>query len=71
MRLVWKKYDSAFNPVLTVVGVGFLLAGAYGMALLRHDLRYPIVLLVAVIPTVATVMGALIVVREVQLFRQR
>jgi hypothetical protein len=70
MRLIWKKYDSAFDPVLTVVGVGFLFAGAYGMALLRHALRHPIVL-VAVLPILAAVMGALIVVREIQLFRQR
>jgi hypothetical protein len=71
MRLIWKKYDSAFDPVLTVVGVVFLFVGAYGMALFRHALRHPIVLLVAVLPALFAVMGALIVVREIQLFRQR
>jgi hypothetical protein len=71
MRLIWKSHDSEFNPVLTVVGVGFLLSGAYGVALLRHSFAHPIVLLVAVIPTLGAVVGALIVVREVQLFRQR
>ena len=49
----------------------FLLAGAYGIALLRHALQHPIILLVAAIPTLMAVMGALIVVREVQQFKQR
>jgi hypothetical protein len=71
MRLIFKKYDSVCDPVVTVVGVGLLLAGLYGMVLLRHALRQPVALLVAAIPMLATVMGVLIVVREVQLFRQR
>ena len=44
MRLIWKKFDSGFDPVVTMVGVGFVLGGAYGMALLRHALQHPIVL---------------------------
>ncbi len=71
MRLIWKKFDSAFDPVVTIVGMGFVLGGVYGMALLRHALQHPIVLMVAAIPTLLTVMGVLIVVREVQLFRGR
>jgi hypothetical protein len=71
MRLIFKKYDSAFDPVVTTVGVGFVLGGVYGMTLLRHALQHPIVLIVAAIPTLFTVMGVLIVVREVQLFRER
>ncbi len=71
MRLIWKKFDSAFDPVVTIVGMGFVLGGVYGMALLRHALQHPIVLLVAVIPCLLTVMGVLIVAREVQLFRER
>jgi hypothetical protein len=71
MRLIWKKHDSTFDPILTGVGVMFLLAGAYGIALLRHALQHPIILLVAAIPTLMAVMGALIVVREVQQFKQR
>jgi hypothetical protein len=71
MRLIWKKVDSVFDPVVTIIGVGFVFGGVYGMALLRHALRHPIILVVAAIPTLLAVMGVLIVVREAQLFRER
>jgi hypothetical protein len=69
MRLIWRKYDSAFDPVLTLVGVGFAVGGLYGLALLRHALQHSILLIVAALPALRAVMGVLIVVREVQLFR--
>ncbi len=65
MRLIWKKSDSTFDPVMTLVGVGFALGGIYGLAFLRHV--HPIILIVAAIPALLAVMGVLIVVREVQL----
>ncbi len=71
MRLIFKKYDSAFDPAVTVVGVGCVLGGAYGMVLLRHAVQHPIGLVLAAIPTLAVLIGVLTVVREVQLFRQR
>jgi hypothetical protein len=71
MRLIFKKWDSAFDPVVTIVGVGFVFIGAYGMALLRHALQHPVVLIVAAIPTLVAVIGVIIVVREVQLFRRQ
>jgi predicted cation transporter len=71
MRLIWKKFDSTFDPVLTLVVVGCALAGLYGLALLRHAFQHPIVLIVAAIPALFSVMGVLIIVREVQLFRGR
>lgn len=71
MRLIFKKWDSAFNPIVTAVGVLFLAAGVYGMALFRHVLQHPIVLIVAAIPGLFAVMGVLILIREVQLFRGR
>lgn len=71
MRLIWKKFDSVFDPILTVVGVGFALGGMYGLALMRHAFQHPIVLIVAAIPALAAVMGVLIVIREVQLLRGR
>jgi len=71
MRLIFKDWDSAFNPVVTRVGVFFLGGGLYGMALFRHAFQHPIVLVVAAIPALFAVMGVLIVVREVQLFRGR
>jgi hypothetical protein len=66
MRLIWKKFDSTFDPVLTLVGVIFALGGIYGLGLLRHAFRHPIVLIVAAIPALLAVMGVFIVVREVQ-----
>jgi hypothetical protein len=71
MRLIFKKWDSAFDPVVTIVGVGFVFVGAYCMALLRHALQHPVVLVVAAIPTLVAVIGVVIVVREVQLFRRQ
>jgi hypothetical protein len=71
MRLIFKEWDSAFNPVVTAVGAGFLAAGVYGMALFRHVLQHPIVLIVAAIPALFAVMGVLVLIREVQLFRGR
>ncbi len=71
MRLIFKEWDSAFNPVVTAVGVLFLAGGLYGMALWLHVLRHPVVLLVVALPTLLAVMGALTLVREIQLFRNR
>jgi hypothetical protein len=71
MRLIFKEWDSAFNPVVAVVGVLFLAGGLFGMVLWRHVLRHPVVLVVALLPTLLAAMGVLIVVREVQLFRDR
>jgi hypothetical protein len=71
MRLIWKKFDSTFDPVLTLVGVVFALGGLFGLALLRHAFQHPILLIVAAIPVLLAVMGVLIVVREVQLFKAR
>lgn len=71
MRLIFKKWDSAFDPIVTVLGVLFVFVGGFGMALWRHVLQHPILLVFVAIPTMVAVMGVLIVVREVQLFRQR
>ena len=71
MRLIWKKHDTKFDPVVTLVGLGFLVGGAYGLALARHALRHPLVWIVAAIPLLAGVMGVLILVREYQLWKAR
>lgn len=71
MRLIFKGWDSEFNPVVTGVGALFLVCGLYGMALWRHVLQHPVVLLVAALPTIVAVMGGLILVREIQLFKDR
>lgn len=71
MRLIWKKYDSKFDPVVTLVGLGLLFGGVYGVALLSHALRHPLVWIVAAIPLLAAVMGVVTLVREYQLWKAR
>jgi hypothetical protein len=71
MRLIWKEFDSEFDPILTIVGLGFLSVGVFGVALLRHALRHPIVLVVASLPLLVGAMGAVILVREYQLWKMR
>lgn len=46
----WKKQSRTFDPILTVIGIGFTLAGLYGIALLRNAFRHPVILIVAAIP---------------------
>jgi hypothetical protein len=71
MRLIWKKYDSAFDPVVTLVGLGFFVGGVYVVALLGHALRDPIVWVLAAIPFLTAVMGFITLVREYQLWKKR
>jgi len=71
MRLIWKKYDSEFDPVVTLVGLVFLFGGVYGVALLSHALRHPLVRLVAALPLLTAVMGFVTLVREYQLWKMR
>ena len=71
MRLIFKNWDSAFNPVVMAVGVLFLAGGLHGMVPFRHVLQHPLVLVLGAVPTLAAAIGALIVVREIQLFRAR
>jgi len=71
MRLLPKDFDT-FNPVVTLMGVLFALAGlGYGLALFRHAFQHPVVLVVAAIPTILGVIGVIIVIRQVQVFRSR
>ena len=69
MRLIWKKYDSKFDPIVTVVGFGFLVGGAYGLGLVRHALRHPFVWVVSAIPLLMAIMGVATLVREYQLWK--
>ena len=71
MRLIFKNWNSAFNPVVTAVGMLFLFGGLYGMVPFRHILQHPIMLVLAAVPTLLAAIGALILVREIQLFRAR
>lgn len=71
MRLIWKKYDSKFDPIVTLVGLGFVVGGIYGIAILSPALRRPISWVIATLPFLAAVMGILTLVREYQLWKQK
>jgi hypothetical protein len=71
MRLIWKKYDSEFDPIVTVVGLGFFLGGGYAFLVLAHALRYPIVWALAAVPLLMAVMGVITLIREYELWKQR
>lgn len=66
MRLIFKKYDSEFNPVVAGVGVLALVGGVYGMALCRDILERPIALAIALLPALTAIICGLIVFREIQ-----
>ena len=71
MRLIWKKYDSKFDPVVTVVGMMLLIVGLYGLALLSSALRHPLLWVVGAIPLSFSVIGVVKLVREFQLWKTR
>jgi hypothetical protein len=72
MRLIWKKYDAKFNAAITIVGLGSVVVGAYGMAeLLSHALRDPILWIFAAIPLLAALCGIVTLAREYQLWKTR
>lgn len=71
MRLIWKKYDSKFDPIVTLVGLGFVGGGIYGIAILSPALRRPLSWVIATLPFLAAVMGILTLAREYQLWKQR
>lgn len=71
MRLIFKKYDSEFNPVVTVVGLFSFFGGVYGVGLLSHALRDPLIWVFVAIPFLMAVMGVLTLVREYQLWKMR
>lgn len=71
MRLIWEKYDSKFDPIVTLVGLGFFLVGMYGVTLLSYALRHPLVWISAAILVLMGIMGVVTLVREYQLWKTR
>jgi hypothetical protein len=68
MRLIWKKYDSAFDPVVALVGLGYFVGGAYVLIVMRHALGRWLPWLLAPIPAAFMMMGIVVIVREWQLW---
>lgn len=71
MRLIWKKYDSEFNPTVAVIGAACLVGGVYGLAVIALALRNPVVWFFATIPLVAVFLGVITLIREYQLWKAR
>jgi len=71
MRLIWKKYDTKFNFVMTGVGVGFFIGGVYGVVELTDVLRHPLAWLLAAIPFLFAIMGLVTILRQYQLWKIR
>ena len=71
MRLIWKKYDSEFNPILMVVGAAFLVGGVSVLAQIAHALGDPVVWVFAAVPLIAALIGVITLVREYQLWKPR
>jgi hypothetical protein len=69
MRLIWKKYDAEFNPIVMVVGLGCLVGGVAVLALIAHALVNPIVWVFAAVPLIAALIGVITLVREYQLWK--
>ena len=68
MRLIFKKYDSEFQPIVMVFGLFLAVASSYGA--LQFGFSGPVVLWVLRTPFyLAAAMGILIVIREIQLWR--
>ena len=71
MRLIWKKYDSEFNPIVMAVGVACLVSGISGLALIARALANPVVWAFAAIPLIAVLIGVITLVREYHLWKVR
>jgi hypothetical protein len=66
MRLVWKEHDE-YNPVLVLVGVIFLFGGGYVLIFLPGS---GLVWLIRAIFGIAFAMGAILLIRQFQLWRR-
>jgi hypothetical protein len=72
MRLIWKKYDTSFNPTLLIVGLGFIVGGIGGFFQLGMSRFWEWELwLIRPLPLLACACGVLIVVRQLQLRKLR
>jgi hypothetical protein len=66
MRLLWKKYDSEYAPLLLLHGVFYVIGGSYMLFLIGFNLEWPI-WVVRCIPLTFIAMGVTIIVRQMQL----
>src|SRR3954465_8633739 len=70
MRLLWKKYDSSYDPFLLLHGVFYVVGGSYMLFLIGSNLEWTIWLL-RCIPLTFIAMGITIIVRQMQLRSKR
>src|SRR4051812_43205640 len=66
MRLLWKKYDSSYDPFLLLHGVFYVVGGSYMLFLIGSNLEWTIWLL-RCIPLTFIAMGITIIVSQMQL----
>ena len=71
MRLLWKKYDRAFHPIIATVGLGFFGFGVWGVVSLRRAPLSPVLWPFYAIPLCALFIGIVIVIREYELWKTR
>jgi hypothetical protein len=70
MRLLWKKYDSNYDPIIAINGLLFFLGGIYMLVLIGRNTEWTIWVL-RCIPIIIIAMGATILVRQFQLRSKR
>ena len=69
MKLVPKDWDE-YNPVLVMMGLGFMCAGGYALSFM--GVKGPLIVwLLRGIPAIFSAMGLIILIRQFQLWRRQ
>jgi cytochrome c-type biogenesis protein CcmH/NrfF len=66
VKLLWKKYDS-YDPFWIVWGLVAMAISGYGLFLLSHPARSPLMWLLRSIPAIFFLMGLVMFARQLQL----
>ena len=70
MKIMWARFNDKFDSQWVAVGVGWIVLSSYGLVMLLFPWHSWIVLILGAIPFIFFVMGALILFREFQLYKQ-